>query len=53
MTNYKSIHFTVDFEPEEKVLDVVNDYLAKQPEPRPFVEPNAAGYVFRSHTLED
>lgn len=52
MTEYKSIHFTTDFEVSDKVLDVVNDYLAQQPKPRPFVEPNLAGYVFYFHTLD-
>jgi len=52
MADYKSIHFTIDFEVSGKVLDVVNDYLAQQPEPRPFVEPNSAGYVFYFHTLD-
>ncbi len=52
MTDYKSIHFTVDFEPGNKVLDVVNDLLSKQPEPRPYVEPNSAGYIFHFHTLD-
>jgi DNA modification methylase len=52
MADYKSIHFTVDFNPGKKVLNVVNETLAKQPEPRPFVEPNAAGYVFHFHTLD-
>lgn len=52
MADYKSIHFTVDFELGDKVLGVVNNYLAKQPEPRPFVEPNSAGYVFNFHTLD-
>ncbi len=52
MTEYKSIHFTVDFEPGNNVLDVVNDYLSKQPEPHPYVEPNSAGYIFHFHTLD-
>lgn len=52
MADYKSIHFTIDFEASDKVLDVVNDYLAQQPEPRPFVEPNSAGYIFYFHTLD-
>lgn len=52
MADYKSIHFTIDFEASDKVLDVVNDYLAQQPEPRPFVESNLAGYVFYFHTLD-
>lgn len=52
MTDYKSIHFTVDFEPENNVLDVVNDFLSKQPEPHPYVEPNSAGYIFHFHTLD-
>jgi len=53
MADYKSIRFTVDFELGEKVLGIVNDYLAKQPEPRPFVEPNSSGgYVFYFHTLD-
>lgn len=52
MTDYKSIHFTVDFECADEILSVVNDYLSKQPEPRPYVEPNSAGYVFNFHTLD-
>lgn len=52
MTDYKSIHFTVDFECTNEVLSVVNEYLSKQPEPRPFVESNSAGYVFNFHTLD-
>lgn len=52
MADYKSIHFTVGFELDNKVLAVVNDYLAKQPDPRPFVESNSAGYVFYFHTLD-
>jgi DNA modification methylase len=52
MTNYKSIHFTVDSEIGRTVLDTVNDYLAQQPEPRPYVESNSSGYVFNFHTLD-
>jgi len=52
MADYKSIRFTVDFELGENVLGIVNDYLAKQPEPRPFVAPNSSGYVFYFHTLD-
>lgn len=52
MTGYKSIHFTVDFEPGNDVLDVVNDYLSKQPEPHPYIEPNSTGYIFYFHTLD-
>ena len=53
MADYKTIHFTVDSEPGVKVWGVVNDYLSKQPEPRPFVEPNLAGYVFHFCTFDD
>lgn len=52
MAEYKSIHFTVDFEVDDAVLSVVNNYLAQQPDPRPFVESNSAGYVFFFHTLD-
>lgn len=52
MADYKSIQFAVDFEADEKVLSLVNQYLAQQPEPRPFVQPDAAGYVFHFHTLD-
>jgi len=52
MTDYKSIHFTVDFEVGKQDLDAVNDCLANQPEPRPYVEPNSFGYVFYFHTLD-
>lgn len=52
MADYKSIHFTVGFEVGDKVIDIVNDYLSKQPEPRPFVERNSASYVFNFHTLD-
>jgi DNA modification methylase len=52
MANYKSIHLTVDFELDDDTLIIVNDYLAKQPEPRPFVKPNSSGYVFYFHTLD-
>jgi len=52
MENYKSIHLTADFEIDDGTLKIVNDYLAKQPEPRPFVKPNSLGYVFYFHTLD-
>ncbi|MDZ4158508.1 MAG: site-specific DNA-methyltransferase, partial [Anaerolineaceae bacterium] len=52
MKDYKSIHLIVDFEIDDKVLTVVNGYLSKQPEPRPYIEPNLAGYVFYFHTLD-
>ncbi len=50
--HYKLLHFTLDFPCDDKVLHIVNDLLAKQPDPRPFVEPNSEGYVFRFHTLD-
>lgn len=52
MTDYKSFHFTVDFEVGDTALTIANDYLSKQPEPRPFIEPNSAGYIFNFHTLD-
>ncbi|SLM15635.1 Methyltransferase [uncultured spirochete] len=52
MENYKSIYLTADFEIDDGTLKIVNDYLAKQPEPRPFVKPNSLGYVFYFHTLD-
>ena len=52
MTDYKSIRLTVDFPVDEKVLDIVRDFLTKQPEPRPYIEPNSAGYAFHFHTLD-
>jgi len=52
MADYKSIHLTVDFELDDDIIRIVNDHLAKQPEPRPFVEPNSSGYVFYFHTLD-
>jgi DNA modification methylase len=52
MTDYKSIHFTADFEIDDKVLTVVSDYLSKQPEPHPYIEPNSGGCVFHFHTLD-
>jgi len=52
MTDYKSIHFTVDFAIDDKVLTVVSDFLSKQPEPHPYIEPNSAGYNFHFHTLD-
>ncbi len=52
MTDYKSIHFTVNFEVGDTALTVANNYLSKQPEPRPFIEPNSSGYVFNFHTLD-
>jgi DNA modification methylase len=52
MTDYKSIHFTVDFGIDDNVLIVANDYLSKQPAPRPFIEPNSGGYIFNFHTLD-
>jgi DNA modification methylase len=52
MVDYKTIHLTVDFEVGEGVLSIVNDYLSKQPEPRPFIEPGAEGFLFHFHTLD-
>ncbi len=49
---YKALHFNLDFPCDDKVLNIVNDLLAKQPDPRPFVEPNSEGYVFHFHTLD-
>jgi DNA modification methylase len=52
MNNYKSVHFTVDFRIDERVLATVSNYLSKQPEPHPYITSNAAGYVFYFHTLD-
>lgn len=52
MTDYKSIHFTVDFELDGKILSMVNELLSRQPEPHPFVEPNPTDYTFYFHTLD-
>ncbi len=52
MMNYKSVHFTVDFDVDEKVLANVSNLLSKQPEPHPYIEPNASGYSFYFHTLD-
>lgn len=52
MTEYKSIHFNIDFEITNVILNVVNDYLSKQPEPHPSIEPNSGGYLFHFHTLD-
>jgi DNA modification methylase len=52
MTDYKSIRFAPDFEIGDKVLNIVNDYLSKQPEPRPFIEPSSEGHLFHFHTLD-
>lgn len=52
MAGYKTIHFIVDSDPGENVWRIVRDLLSKQPEPRPFVEPNSTGYVFHFHTLD-
>ena len=52
MEKYRTIHLTLDFECDDKVLGVVNDYLSGQPAPRPFVERNSTGCVFKFHTLD-
>ena len=52
MTDYKTIEFTVDFEVGDKAFGIANDYLSKQPEPRPSIQPNATGYSFIFHTLD-
>lgn len=52
MNNYKSVHFTVDFKINERILAAVSNYLLKQPEPHPYIKSNAAGYVFYFHTLD-
>ena len=52
MEKYKTIHLTFDFECTGTILDIVNDHLLRQPEPRPFVECNSRGYVFHFHTLD-
>lgn len=52
MIDYKSIHFTVDFEVDEKVFATVSNLLSKQPEPHPYIKPNASGYSFYFHTLD-
>ena len=49
---YKSIRFTPGFACRDEVLGVVNDYLSRQPEPRPFVERDLTGCVFHFHTLD-
>ncbi|BAJ64759.1 DNA-methyltransferase [Anaerolinea thermophila] len=51
MADYKSIQLT-NFEVDKKVLDIVNNCLSQQPDPRPFVEINSIGYVFYFHTLD-
>lgn len=52
MTQYKSIHLSIDFQLGDKVLGIINEYLSKQPEPHPFVEPNPPHYIFYFHTLD-
>lgn len=52
MTDYKSIHFAVDFDIGDNALTIANNYLSKQPKPCPFIEPNSAGYTFNFHTLD-
>ncbi len=52
MVDYKSIRVTFDFEPSNVVLTIVNHHLSKQPEPRPYLESSAQGYLFHFHTLD-
>lgn len=52
MADYKSIRVTFDFEPSNVVLSIVNHHLSKQPEPRPYLESSAQGYLFHFHTLD-
>ncbi|GAP09106.1 DNA modification methylase [Bellilinea caldifistulae] len=52
MSEYKSIHFSLNFLCDNQIVERVNQYLAQQPEPLPYIEPNADGYVFYFHTLD-
>lgn len=52
MAEYKSIRLPIEGDVEDEVLTLVQDCLCRQPEPRPHVTRDAAGYVFHFHTLD-
>ncbi|MDH7489914.1 MAG: site-specific DNA-methyltransferase [Anaerolineae bacterium] len=52
MVEYKSIPLPIDIQADDKVLDIVQDCLSRQPEPRPYITKDADGYVFHFHTLD-
>lgn len=52
MTKYRSIQLATDLGCNDKIVEIVNDSLSRQPAPRPFVECNSNGYVFKFHTLD-
>ena len=52
MVDYKTIHFSVDFEYDNQVLAAINHVLSEQPQPFPFVESNLTGLAFHFHTLD-
>ena len=52
MVDYKTIHFSVDFDYDNQVLATVNNVLLEQPQPFPFVETNLTGLAFHFHTLD-
>ncbi|MGB9593670.1 MAG: DNA-methyltransferase [Anaerolineae bacterium] len=52
MVEYKSIPLPIDIQADDKVLDIVQDCLSRQPEPRPYISKDAGGYVFHFHTLD-
>lgn len=52
MAEYKSIRLPIEGDVEDEVLTLVRDCLCRQPEPRPHVTRDAAGYVFHFHTLD-
>jgi len=52
MEVYKSIRLPIDGEVSDTVLEIVQDRLSRQPEPRPYITCDAGGYVFHFHTLD-
>lgn len=52
MAEYKSIRLPIEGDVEDEVLTLVQDCLCRQPEPRPYLTRDAAGYVFHFHTLD-
>ena len=52
MANYKVIRIPVDYEITDEIYSIVNEYLSKQPNPKPFIEPDSTGCNFKFHTLD-
>lgn len=52
MNEFKVIQIKVNFDINDRILEILNYYFSKQPEPHPFIEPHFDGLIFKFHTLD-